>query len=729
MNTLIKLSRSRMVLVLVLLLVSVFCAAVPYRPDTPSWNVLTDVISFRINADSFEPVTGFAAVLYNGSNSVVSTYSETGLNLTENTDYIHDFHAAMVGHSANTRYYVVVSATNSGGTTASDPSGNNVKGLASLQIGGLLDFGTNPDNIIFSSTGNHTPFVYGTATTLYNHTLRHEVEALSLTFPAEGQYRLSGTYHGSPDEAIFTQDMVTGSHTVYLKEAQSSSGRDANGNPNGNDENNVLTIVVNPGNTDFEKTYTLRLRRRLYCPIASLANITHTGYAFSCTILGDDSGSPQPSVVNGDTIPTVQSIRWSVLPITGTAYFSGNQMYPLSSGDIKVRAASQNGVSVSLDSSVYTISGQSNYQPHLAILELRNAKTADGDPLNFAQAFSSDPSASGIYNTSIAEDFSAIRLSTWAPADCRLYLNGALISNHSSTVLRMEPTTPNGNPAENIYTLRVENSQGYKDYSIRIQRGIVQRLRFGRVDANPPHLAAATTGDIFGMNNATVKDKFTIQAWVRWTSDPATADQWANIATLTDSQDSGSFWLQHNRENSRFEFAFSTVNNRRFINSTTIPQQGVWYHLTGVYDGAYVNIYVNGNWEGRISNSGNFRFVSGTTEFNIGKIPKSTRRFPGNIRDVRIWVGTARTAGQIASDYAGTTVNDSNFSWPLNETTVGSVATATATGNVTMNMTNITSNDFISCCQNNMAQGQAFLLRPTRMDLNSADSESAILVY
>lgn len=370
--------------------------------------------------------------------------------------------------------------------------------------------------------------------------------------------------------------------------------------------------------------------------------------------------------------------------------------------------------------------GDAKSAPHLNVLELRNS---NGGLIALNPAFSSDPSDPGVYSCNITDLYSTVKLGLTAPLDSQVYIDDARVSSNGTSILRIGPTDPVNGPANITYTIRVENPQGSKTYTLKIQREVNPRLKYGRQDASPPHLASAT-GDVFGMNTATVRDKFTIQAWVRWTVDPSTPglDSWANIATLTQAQDSGAFWLQHNQLNSRFEFAFSTVNNRRFTTSTTIPQRGVWYHLTGVYDGSFVNIYVNGNWEARVSNTGNFRWVEETALFNVGKMPKiNGRRFPGNIRDLRIWVGTARSAAQIANDYAGTSVNDANFSWPLNETEYVSPV-ARSNGEVDLSMENVVSGDFVACCENNRASGKALVHRPERMDLSSANPESVILV-
>ena len=69
-----------------------------------------------------------------------------------------------------------------------------------------------------------------------------------------------------------------------------------------------------------------------------------------------------------------------------------------------------------------------------------------------------------------------------------------------------------------------------------------------------------------------------------------------------------------------------------------------------------------------------------------------------------------------------------SFSWPLNETAKGEVATGTGTGTVALTMQNVTEADFVACCVNNKATGQVMLHRPERMDMSTADSESVVLV-
>jgi len=328
-----------------------------------------------------------------------------------------------------------------------------------------------------------------------------------------------------------------------------------------------------------------------------------------------------------------------------------------------------------------------------------------------------------------------------APFDSQVYVDDARVSSNGSSILRIGPTDPVNGPVAITYTIRVENSQGSKEYTLNIQREVKERLKFGRATGNTPYLASADEADedVFGLNTANT-DKFTIQAWVRWTSEPSTASSWANIASQTTSANgsSGTFWLQHNYNNSSFEFAINPTGARRYVLSDASKvtiERGVWYLVTGVYDGdrSPVKLYVNDEdvTDRTTSTSGIVQALAGS-KFNIGKMAHGTRPFLGNIRNLRIWVGEARSASNIADDFldtplAGSSSDNSSFSWPLNETDSGSSIT-NGNGSVTLSMVNVEAGDFVACCNNNRASGKALVHRPEKMDLSSATSESVILV-
>jgi hypothetical protein len=139
-------------------------------------------------------------------------------------------------------------------------------------------------------------------------------------------------------------------------------------------------------------------------------------------------------------------------------------------------------------------------------------------------------------------------------------------------------------------------------------------------------------------------NKFSVTAWVRWDTIPSGGNSWANIVCYNTkagygSGDNGLFWLQHNSDNTKFEFALQTTSGRKFIYSTTAPQKGVWYHLAGTYDGTKMYIYVNGVLENSSSQTGNIATVSNTA-LMIGQWANGggySRRFNGQIDEVSIW--------------------------------------------------------------------------------------------
>lgn len=701
--------------------ISFLFAALPETPVNLSWNYTTDILSWESTTN---PVS-FEVRIYKNGNQAATVSGITGSARSQNLN--GDLQT--LGNSAS--YTAQVVAINGDGSSPSALSPANIKGMATLPITAMLEYGSNPTNFIFSRSSSTSfdrlPFTYNSASTAYNHSTFFAADSLVLSFPASGQYRLKAEYHGSSTVTTFSQAMVNGEVHVPLSAATSSSGMDANGNPNADTENNVLTIEVNPGNSGFETTYTLRFRRRANNPPASITGVTHSAYAFTCVVNGS-GGAPQ--TINGDNLASIQELRWSVNSLGGTAYFTGNQMTPLSNGDITVTATLMNETDVTAISATYSMSGYSNWNPHLGKLEVRG-KT--GDLIGISPIFSSDPSATGVYSCSIVDDYSTLKLNLMAAYDCQVYINGARVSSNGESILRIGPTDPVSGPIAITYTIRVENAKGHKIYVLNVQREVNARLKYGRKTGSTPHLASAT-GDVFGMNGAAT-NKLTVQAWARWTVDPSlsTNDPWATIASQTTSGNGtlGSFWLQHNNLNSSFEFAVSTVGSRQYVQSNAALvtiQRGVWYLVTGVYDGSRLRIYVDGTEVNNrtVSMTGNLANVPSTAQFNVGKMPFSTRTFPGNVRALRIWVGEARSAVQIAADYAGTSSNDSDFSWPLNETAVGDVARGN--GNVDLSMVDVVAGDFVACCENNRAAGQALLHRPERMDLSSADAESVILV-
>lgn len=93
-------------------------------------------------------------------------------------------------------------------------------------------------------------------------------------------------------------------------------------------------------------------------------------------------------------------------------------------------------------------------------------------------------------------------------------------------------------------------------------------------------------------------DQLTVMAWVRWDIQPGTGQRGASIVSLStgDWWYDGQFWLQHDYWRNRFEFVIRTDKGKRRVRAPWLyqPVEGRWYHLAGVYDGAYLKLYVDG---------------------------------------------------------------------------------------------------------------------------------------
>ena len=153
------------------------------------------------------------------------------------------------------------------------------------------------------------------------------------------------------------------------------------------------------------------------------------------------------------------------------------------------------------------------------------------------------------------------------------------------------------------------------------------------------HIANSNSLNITG-------DKLTLEAWVKWDIDPATGDSWANIINKAADNE----WrLHHSQNNANFEFAVNTDAGGSWGQSTTQPQQGVWYHVVGVYDGSKPHIYVNGQHDGEGWCVGGNIDVS-SSDVNIGRRTANDRYFNGAIDEVRI-SATARSGDWIKTEY------------------------------------------------------------------------------
>lgn len=180
----------------------------------------------------------------------------------------------------------------------------------------------------------------------------------------------------------------------------------------------------------------------------------------------------------------------------------------------------------------------------------------------------------------------------------------------------------------------------------------------------------------------------TVTAWVKCKS-TTNEGKWANVIALnssTGSGDEGQFWLQHSYNNSVFEFAVENNSaNRVYVQSTTQPVTGEWYHVAGVYDGSYVKLYVNGVLEAQAAQSGKINSYSNSFRFVFGEWANSAnnyRRFNGDIDEVTIW-NVALTQTQVRAymcqKLQGNETGLIGY-WRMNETSGSIVGDITSNG-------------------------------------------------
>lgn len=150
------------------------------------------------------------------------------------------------------------------------------------------------------------------------------------------------------------------------------------------------------------------------------------------------------------------------------------------------------------------------------------------------------------------------------------------------------------------------------------------------------------------LDTLSTKDKLTITMWIKWENlENPNVGNWANLFTLADSSsgsgENGVFWVQHNSNNTSFEFVIHSSSRSR-VSSDTKPENGIWYHLACTYDGSLLNknmkFYVNGVLENTISQKGDLRDIPPASKLIMGRWASpdnSYRRFNGHLDEVSIW--------------------------------------------------------------------------------------------
>lgn len=143
-------------------------------------------------------------------------------------------------------------------------------------------------------------------------------------------------------------------------------------------------------------------------------------------------------------------------------------------------------------------------------------------------------------------------------------------------------------------------------------------------------------------NNFNFTDSVAMMAWVKWTIDPATGNPGAVIAAVASPTDPslGQFWLGHDNTNTHFQFTVRVGGTLRSVTSGTTVQANRWYHLTGVYNGSRLFIFVDAGEDGRINLTGNVESYQSSFQFQIGRSPhpdNNHRSFTGQVDEAKVF--------------------------------------------------------------------------------------------
>lgn len=148
-----------------------------------------------------------------------------------------------------------------------------------------------------------------------------------------------------------------------------------------------------------------------------------------------------------------------------------------------------------------------------------------------------------------------------------------------------------------------------------------------------------------GSPNLNLTSAVTVSAWIRWTVDPTTGNTNAVIVSqqnkTTGSEDAPFSLRMDSGTPRKFVFAVQAANGNKSVTSVTGALKDQWYHVTGVYNGTGVSIYVNGLHEKTTSwTGGNLKSITNNTDYvlQIGRYAHSfVRPVYGDIDEVRIY--------------------------------------------------------------------------------------------
>jgi len=146
----------------------------------------------------------------------------------------------------------------------------------------------------------------------------------------------------------------------------------------------------------------------------------------------------------------------------------------------------------------------------------------------------------------------------------------------------------------------------------------------------------------------------TVEAWINpdgggeWTLivgkqyNPSDSNPWYSFRLVAASPNSSEKGFP---QEVNFNIAPTTSGGEVGVTSTTVVQNNVWTHVAGVYDGALMKIYINGELENTVSQTGALK--ESDLPLVVGKAPWTNyNNYNGQMDEIRVW-NVARTQSQI----------------------------------------------------------------------------------
>ncbi len=175
------------------------------------------------------------------------------------------------------------------------------------------------------------------------------------------------------------------------------------------------------------------------------------------------------------------------------------------------------------------------------------------------------------------------------------------------------------------------------------------------------------TNDYLDCGEVTLSgNRLTMMAWVKL---EGYAPESVNISTVMGIEGGGEYallrfgnWESDLKDNLQFMLILDGVP--QVVTSDYDFPLDEWHHVTGVYDGSSLKIYIDGQEKGSKSVSGSFYI---TEQFFISK-SYDGRYLDGQMDDLAVW-SKARTVTEISNDMDGINANHSDllYYWDLNE--------------------------------------------------------------